>query len=1345
MAISLAGLGLLAGQARAATLKTWAGAGADALWSTAANWSPSGVPVSGDNLVFNVGAPRALNTNDLVGLSVGSVTFHGGPSGFQIYGNTLFITGTQGIGATGNGSHVLRLNLSVSTAVTSEPQLWPLNQSAGGQFNFYGNIQLGIRDLTLTNNANVTFWGILQGSGNLTNHGTGAFTLAGSAGNTFTGRLAVRDNPNVVLSKTTGVAVPGDLVVTGGGVVRLLDDDQIEGDVTLLDGSTLHLDGHQDAIGALQLKRSSVQTGAGQLTLGGDVTVSAPEVSTISGRVSLGASSRVLNVADADGRLELHASLSGAHTGVGFTKTGPGFLRLLGTNTYAGVTRLQDGLTTLLTPQALGSTLNGTVLEGTAELHVQGAAIGAEALTIDAGRSGGSVVGYDTCSWEGGITFNSDGQLGCVGLGEFNLNGPLSGPGNVLLNRNFAGDLRFNGAAANTVAGAITLANGRLILNKSPGVNAVSGPLVVGRAAMTNDAIVRLAQNDQIAGAVTLWPGAVLHLNDHAETLPALSLQGADIFTGTGTLTLAGGVTNLTSDGFGPSRVYGRMALGAAPRTFNCGQGVLSLFCEISGSSAGTMEKLGLGVLRLETNNTFNGAVRIYDGTVTAQTSGALGSTQNGVFVGTNATLSLGSDSVGGNIVVGDEAVTLQGDDLPGGEAFLTIDEKVSWNGPLIVNRAGVLNVPTAVDHLSMQGRVSGSGALRIMSSISRGTVVLAGTNDNVLSGPLTLLGGTLVLSNTRPGALTIPGVLQVNQPGSTNVSTLRWERNFQFGPNGALILEDNAAANLNDHRESLALLDLRAPVAVNTGAGGQLAVPGQLLVVANLGSPARINGELNLPTGTTLCDVSTNSVLDLAGAVTGSGHFRKLGSGVLTLLASNSFTGDLTVSNGFVFAGHAAALGSSVGHTYVLNRGTLELWGGRTFAERIHASGSGQAGFGALYSGGGSNLLTQPLDLTTDVLVAVDAAGDVLNLGGGTTGGRVLLKDGAGILELSGGAAGGITGLYLNEGTVRVSTPNQIADHAHVNVSSNTTLRLVGTGGSETIGSLAGSGTVQLGGNRLLLGGNGNDTMFSGTITGTAAGDAGLTKLGAGEFTLTGDNSYPGDTLVVDGRLTVHGDQRQSRVVVSSGGRLGGTGRVGNVNLNVGGGLAPGASPGRLTVSNLVCAAETTLRMELEGPTVATQYDQVDVNGQFNPNNSCELVVALNGYEPPEGTIFNLVRNDGAEAVLNAFKDFPEGATFTVDNTSFRISYRGGTGNDVTLTVIELPSINNPRLRIAAVGDQVQVRWPTNATGFVLERTAELGSTNWVTTSNNILVDGRFFVHTNAANAGARYWRLRK
>jgi autotransporter-associated beta strand protein len=128
------------------------------------------------------------------------------------------------------------------------------------------------------------------------------------------------------------------------------------------------------------------------------------------------------------------------------------------------------------------------------------------------------------------------------------------------------------------------------------------------------------------------------------------------------------------------------------------------------------------------------------------------------------------------------------------------------------------------------------------------------------------------------------------------------------------------------------------------------------------------------------------------------------------------------------------------------------------------------------------------------------------------------------------------------------------------------------------TVGSIEGAGTIALGSKNLAVGGNNLSTTFSGVLQdGGAAslfpgfGDSGgsLTKTGSGTLTLLGNNTYTGATTVDAGSLIVNGSIASSSLTtVNNGGTLGGTGTVGNTQVNSGGTFAPGNSPGTMTVA---------------------------------------------------------------------------------------------------------------------------------------------------------------------------------
>ena len=51
-------------------------------------------------------------------------------------------------------------------------------------------------------------------------------------------------------------------------------------------------------------------------------------------------------------------------------------------------------------------------------------------------------------------------------------------------------------------------------------------------------------------------------------------------------------------------------------------------------------------------------------------------------------------------------------------------------------------------------------------------------------------------------------------------------------------------------------------------------------------------------------------------------------------------------------------------------------------------------------------------------------------------------------------------------------------------------------------------------------------------------------------------------------------------------------------------------------------------------------------------------------------GTIFTVISNSSVNPIFGTFSNLPDGSTFVSGGTTFKASYEGGTGNDLTLTV---------------------------------------------------------------------------
>lgn len=123
---------------------------------------------------------------------------------------------------------------------------------------------------------------------------------------------------------------------------------------------------------------------------------------------------------------------------------------------------------------------------------------------------------------------------------------------------------------------------------------------------------------------------------------------------------------------------------------------------------------------------------------------------------------------------------------------------------------------------------------------------------------------------------------------------------------------------------------------------------------------------------------------------------------------------------------------------------------------------------------------------------------------------------------------------------------------------------------------------------------------------------------------------------------------------------------------------LSAGASPGLVVVNgNFTLDANDTLPIEFNGLTPGTGFDQWQINGIITLGNA---TLSLSGTHTPSlGDSFAMMLNDAGEPVSGIFNSQPEGSTVTVSflgSSYFAvISYTGGDGNDVVLTVT-LPDI---------------------------------------------------------------------
>ncbi len=583
-----------------------------------------------------------------------------------------------------------------------------------------------------------------------------------------------------------------------------------------------------------------------------------------------------------------------------------------------------------------------------------------------------------------------------------------------------------------------------------------------------------------------------------------------------------------------------------------------------------------------------------------------------------------------------------------------------SSNGTLTLDAGRDLLLGTASNFGDVTGRVLTLSASRdIIASNSTfaqggtgvtatagGDITIQGNaliNSTGAGAPVSLttgVGGVLTINNSisgRGSATSVGGLLTVTADDvvltsggldSSGTVTVRpvsagWTINLGTNVVGSLSLTDAELDRITAGTLVVGRNDATAAGTITVSANLTLTTNLTLVTGAGVAGSSSITTGAATPTTLTVRQGGTSTfdgVLGGPGANENNFNFTFDGPGTLTLTGTNTYTGATTINGGTLAVPTLASGGTASGIGASTNAATNLVFDGGTLR----------------YTGAGSVL--------TDRAFTLNAGGgtiEVLNgattlvVGGGGTGAGGLIKGGAGILTLTGTSnyAGGTT---VSTGTFRIG--NGVAN---------------------------GSVTENILNNAALQFNNPTNSTFTGDISGTGS----LLKLGTSTLTLTGTHTYTGTTTINSGTLLVNGStDAASAVSVNNTGTLGGSGTVaGPVSVASGGTISPGNSPGILNTGEVSHVAGSNFAVEVNGDTPGTQYDQLVVTGTVTLGGA-NLVTSGTIAIPNANTIV-LIDNDDIDAVSGTFAGLAEGDLVTINGIDFRISYVGGTGNDVVLT----------------------------------------------------------------------------
>jgi autotransporter-associated beta strand protein len=486
-----------------------------------------------------------------------------------------------------------------------------------------------------------------------------------------------------------------------------------------------------------------------------------------------------------------------------------------------------------------------------------------------------------------------------------------------------------------------------------------------------------------------------------------------------------------------------------------------------------------------------------------------------------------------GNTATGTHAVTA-------GTLALGNSEVIADSAPVSVSAAGIFDMGGFNENI---GSLAGAGAVTLSGALTTGHANSNTTYSGVASGngSITKVGtGTLTLS----GASTYAGTTTIN---------------------AGIVSVTNATG--------LGVGNTTAGTGTTVNSGGTLQVSGGITINERIA----VNGTGSTGSNGAIRKTGNNTTV-LHGQLTGTGSIIAT-AGTLRFTQSSTdgsnsgFTGPITATGGAVIRFEFISpnqLGQN--NVITLDNGTLRNDNGSVPGNGSMFSSTQTMVLGA---GGGT------LDYNTAGGLSIVNGTSVISGTGGLT------KTGVGNIGVaSANTYGGPT--HVVAGFLKVRTSNErFPNGSALTIDSGATFDLDSL--TETMGSLAGAGTLEINAGLFNAGGDNTSTTFSGQINGTGGR---LTKQGSGTLTLTGDNIQTGLTTVSAGTLMVNNTTGSGTgtgaVTVASAGTLGGTGSVTGLITN-NGKIAPGdgVTVGTFHANGGVTnAASAHLAIELSGAT---------------------------------------------------------------------------------------------------------------------------------------------------------------
>ncbi|MBD5935451.1 fibronectin-binding autotransporter adhesin ShdA [Salmonella enterica subsp. enterica serovar Enteritidis] len=688
------------------------------------------------------------------------------------------------------------------------------------------------------------------------------------------------------------------------------------------------------------------------------------------------------------------------------------------------------------------------------------------------------------------------------------------------------------------------------------GDNTYSGGTTISGGTLTADHADSLG-----TGAVA--NSGVLQVGE-GELENTLSGSGSLVKTGTGELTLSGDNTysggttitggTLTAD---HADLLGTGAV-ANSGVLQVGEGEL----ENTLSGSGSLVKTGTGELTLSGDNSYSGGTTIIGGTLTADHADSLGTgavANSGVLQVGEGELENTLSGSGSLVKTGTGELTLSGDNSYSGDTTIADGTLIAANvnalgsgnidnsGTLMLDANGAFELANITTHTGATtalaaGSTLDAGQLTQEDGSTLSIDLGAATDDAVITADSVTLGGTL----------NVTGIGSVTDSWTPEAYTYTL-----IDSDSAITsdFDDLTIAGMNREDVDFLTIDGKVDEADNT----HYDLTASLSWYAdrdNATTDAHGTFTLSDPDGSfnvaaTLTDV--DDTLDPGSRWDGK-SLTKEGAGTLILSGDNDYSGGTTINEGTLVAASTTALGTGLvdnNATLVLDvDGEVSAVGGIT----THSGATTQLALGTSLDLGDSALIQQD-GSTLNVELNSDSVQPLITGGSATLGGDLVVSDASlqarasdaefqsfKLMDMDSDISGDFTSLTMN----LTDQPDYLTVTGTINPADASEYLLTeGLSWNATATSATPAhGTFTLG-----AGDSFEVTSVLGDKTGNGDWDGkSLTKLGAGKLTLSGANTYTGDTNVQEGTLWLSGDGSigemgsQQAVNVASGATFGGS-----------------------------------------------------------------------------------------------------------------------------------------------------------------------------------------------------------